>query len=166
MALGAFLVMKLYVEASASPSPCRLVFYADGSFGQGKPFFVLDYEINLSHNGSLEVLASKENGVCYCLEGFAWKSFSKAKHGKISFDSALEGRLCFKLEEEDPTEWGTEYIKEFALSLVDREQKLALYGTMPLFAEVIRFAFGQFVCCLQGEIVGFIIDFSDVEDNI
>ena len=149
--------MKLYVDFSGIPSPCRLVFHHDGSFGQGDSFLFLDYEINLSHTGSLVVMASKETGACYCLEGFSWKNFSKAKNGQLDIETQTDGCLCFMLEEGDPIEWGTGYEKEFELSLIDEKRKLVLYGEMPLHAQVVRFAYDQFVCLSHGEITGFII---------
>ena len=155
--MGAFQIMKLEVQISKKPSPCRLTFHADGSFGQGEPAFFLDYEINLSHNGSLEVFASKETGVCYCLEGFSWKLFSKARRERLSFGAVNDGQLHFALDEDDPAEWGGSFGREFELSAVDDERGLALYGEMPPSADVVRFACGQFVCLFKGEVVGFII---------
>ncbi|MCR5349344.1 MAG: hypothetical protein K6E59_07055 [Bacilli bacterium] len=152
--------MQLKIDVAANPSPCQLNFYDDGSFGQGEPWFFLDYEINLSFTGSLELLASKESGICYCLEGFSWKNYLKARQGEIDLGSVEEGQLLVIFGPEDPTEWGTGYGKEFGLAFVDLKQKLALYGAKPSGAEIIRFAQGQFVCQLRDEVVGFIVDFS------
>ena len=52
---------------------------------------------------------------------------------------------------------GGSFGREFELSAVDDERRLALYGEMPLSADVVRFACGQFVCLFKGEVVGFII---------
>ena len=154
--------MRLEINALEKPSPCQLVFYQDGSFGQGEPFFSLDYEINLSRYGTLELLASKETGICYCLQGFSWKLFMKSATGEIIIDSFVEGQLRFFFEKGDSTEWGTAFSREFNLSVVDRKKRLALYGAMPKNSNIVRFASDQFICECEGEIVGFIIGFSDL----
>lgn len=162
LALGAILIMRLFIDFSKKPSPCSLLFYPDGSFGQSEDMPILDYEINLSFSGHIELLALKENGICYCLQGFSWEEFFVAKEGELLINNQMEGCICFALDAEDPTEWGTNYGKEYKLNLVDKKRKLALYGDMPNGAEIMNFANGQFVCLFQNEIVGFIVDFSNL----
>lgn len=152
--------MKLEIKTPGAVSPCRLKFYNDGSFGQGEPYLYLDYEINLSKNGSLALFASANTGICYCLEGFSWKGFSEQKKGPISLDRVEEGQLRFSRENEDPIEWGCHYCREFELTLIDDRKKLALYGELPINSVITRFAPDQFVCRFRGEVVGFIIDYS------
>lgn len=153
--------MRFRINIHKKPTSCRLIFRSDGSFGQSEPVLYLDYEINLSRDGSLEIFGSKGTNVCYCLEGFSWKYFMKAKGGQIILNNIIDGQLCFMLDENDYIDYGTHYDKEFKLALLDHERKLVLYGDHPLNAKVVRFAFGQYVCWLCGEPVGFIIDYSD-----
>lgn len=149
--------MKLFVDRKAEASPCELVFHEDGSFGQGRPDFALDYEIGLSRFGHLALVGDSRNGICYSLEGFSWKEFSKTQIGHIEAEVKGECRLHFALEAGDMTEWGSKYSEGFELLLADPINGLVLFGSLPLGAEVLRFARGQYVCLVLDEIVGFII---------
>ena len=153
--------MKLFVDRRGAASPSRVFFYGDGSFGGAEGDFVLDYEIDLTDGGRLEVWGDLKSGVCYRVEGYSWLEFGELSKGSILISEAEEASLRFELGPEDPTEWGMCFDLGLFASRLDPERSLVLFGELPAGSAVFRFADGQYIVMAGGKVQGFVVEIPD-----
>lgn len=152
--------MFMYLDKSKDRSPYNVTFYQDGSFGLADGNISINYEIDYSEDGSIGTmcrLISPKAGQCMWLMGYSWKLFDRLKKGEIDVSASKAAALCFHLEGDDPTEWGTNSHSNLSATLFDQERGLVLFGEKPEMAAVYEFAVGQYAVMLGDKVCGFVL---------